>query len=216
MPAPGRTFTVEAGLVTVEVLGTEFDVWRAGERVEVAVLRGTVAVHWLQGSATLSQGQRGTYPPPVEAPQGEETAPRPAPSPRPREAQVSPPEVPADVESLLDAADDARRGGALGTALGHLRRIVHEHPKDPRAPLAAFTMGRIELERGRNEAAARHFAMVRSLGGDALAEHALAREVEAWSAAGKPQRARAKAEVYLKKYPGGPRASQVRRVLEAP
>jgi TolA-binding protein len=93
-----------------------------------------------------------------------------------------------------------------------LHRVVDEHASGPRAPLAAFTIGRIELGRGHSDEAARYFAMARELGGNTLAEHALAREVEAWVAAGRPDKARTSAQQYLKRFPKGARAEQVRQI----
>ena len=47
-----------------------------------------------------------------------------------------------------------------------------------------------------------------------LAQDALAREVEAWSRAGEPARARACAQQYLKSYPSGRRTNSVRHFGE--
>jgi transmembrane sensor len=88
---------------------------------------------------------------------------------------------------------------------------LREHPQDPRAPLAAFTLGRLllnELDRPREAAAAFHEAQVRAPRGQ-FAEDALAREVEAWKQAGESARSRAAAETYLERYPVG---RHVRRV----
>ena len=87
-----------------------------------------------------------------------------------------------------------------------------EHPRDSRAPLAAFTLGRLEQDRGNHRTAARYFAKVRSRGKTSLGEHALAREVEAWSAAGNSAKAKRRAEEYLRRFPKGPRAKQVQRL----
>ncbi len=114
---------------------------------------------------------------------------------------------------MLSAADAARRSGRPERALSILRRVLKEHPRDSRAPLAAFTMGRIELDRRHYKAAARQFAKVRTMGRSSLAEHALAREIEAWKGAGNTAKARARAEEYLRKHPKGPRTTQAERVL---
>jgi len=93
-----------------------------------------------------------------------------------------------------------------------LRKLLREHESDPRAPLAAFTLGRVLLmELGRPREAAAAFAEVRRLSPDgAFAEDALAREVEGWSQAGRTDLARARAGEYLRRYPGGRRAATVR------
>lgn len=214
VPNPDRQFRVDAGLVSVEVLGTEFTVRRDDDEVHVAVLRGSVAVAWPGGRAVLEAGMEGDYPPfPSADPVEPGIAPEPATPPAPVRGRSKKPDAPT-VDTLLDAADDARRHGDTAAALGILRRVVREHPRDARAPLAAFTMGRIEQGRGHHAVAAGHFAKVRTMRKNSLTEHALAREVESWAAAGKHGKAQARAEHYLRKYPAGPHATQVERVLE--
>ena len=62
--------------------------------------------------------------------------------------------------------------------------------------------------------AARAFALAGSLAGGsgALSEDALAREVEAWRAAGDPSKATARAVRYQKLYPSGAHIKQMQRV----
>ena len=114
---------------------------------------------------------------------------------------------------LLLAADVARLSHHPGEAVTHLRRVIDAHPTDPRAPLAAFTLGRVLLEElGQPAQAAAAFARARALGGgSSLAEDALAREVEAWWRAGLTDKARARAEEYLKLYPQGLRVRSVKK-----
>jgi transmembrane sensor len=124
--------------------------------------------------------------------------------------QGPPRDDPAD---LLLAADVARLTRHPAEAVSLLRRVVDRHGQDPRAPLAAFTLGRVLLEElGRPQEAAAAFAQARRLGPSGpLAEDALAREVEAWSRAGVLDRARERATEYLQRYPGGARIRSVRR-----
>ena len=91
-------------------------------------------------------------------------------------------------------ADRARLAGRFEEGASLLERLVREHPGDPRAPLAAFSLGRVLLgELGRPADAARAFARARALAPDGpLADDALAREAEAWARAGDPERARAR------------------------
>ena len=122
-------------------------------------------------------------------------------------------EVADTAEELMLAADAARSSGHPTAALTYLRRVLSEHRDDPRAPLAAFTIGRIELARRRYAAAVEHFELVgREYSGSALAEHALAREVEALIAAGEREKARASAARYLQRYPSGSRVEQIRQL----
>jgi transmembrane sensor len=117
-------------------------------------------------------------------------------------------------EDLLLAADVARLGGHPERAVAFLERVIKGHPFDSRAPLAAFTLGRTLLEQlGQPRQAARAFATARQLDrAGALAQDALAREVEAWSRAGEAEKARERATDYVKRYPDGRRVSAVRRL----
>jgi transmembrane sensor len=114
---------------------------------------------------------------------------------------------------LLLAADVARLSGHPGAALAPLRQVLRVHRGDPRAALAAFTLGRVLLDQLGNPAeAADAFHDARALGaGGPLEEDALAREVEAASRAGDTDRARAAAEEYLRLYPAGRRVRAVRK-----
>ena len=119
-------------------------------------------------------------------------------------------DVPAE---LLLAADVARLSHHPAEAVAPLERVARDHARDPRAPLAAFTLGRVLLdELGRPQQAATAFARSRALASDGpLAPDALAREVEAWSRAGDLPRARQRGEEYLQRYPKGARINSVRR-----
>lgn len=112
---------------------------------------------------------------------------------------------------LLLAADVARLSRHPEEALAPLRRVLEAHAKDPRAPLAAFTLGRVLLDDlGRPKEAAAAFERARSLAPEApLAEDALAREVEALSRAQSPE-AKARAEAFVQRYPSSPRLRAVR------
>jgi hypothetical protein len=143
-------FRVQAGDVTVEVLGTRFVVERWGARTKVSVERGRVRVQFADGARELHAGESGLFPPddPVKA--------------------------------WLDAADRARLAGRPTEAVAPLQHITASYPKDPRAPLAAFTLGRIYLELGNPSDAADAFAHARALSPNGpLAADALAREKKA-------------------------------------
>jgi transmembrane sensor len=116
-------------------------------------------------------------------------------------------------EDLMLAADAARLSGHPAEAIPYLQKLLREHASDARAPLAAFTMGRIQLAQlARPAEAADAFALARRLAPDgALAADALAREVEAAEGAGDAARARARAQEYVSMYPSGRRAEAVRR-----
>ncbi len=115
---------------------------------------------------------------------------------------------------LLLAADVARLGGHPEKAVPPLERVVSAHADDSRAPLAAFTLGRTLLDQlGRPREAAQAFATARRLAPrGALAQDALAREVEGWSRAGEASVAHDRAAEYVKDYPNGRRIAAVKQL----
>lgn len=117
---------------------------------------------------------------------------------------------------LLLLADVARLSHHPADAVAPLERLLRVYEKDPRAPLAAFTLGRVLLdELGRPREAAETFARAQQLDPEGpLYQDALAREVEAWSRAGESERARLRAEEYIRRYPKGRRLRSVRRYGE--
>jgi transmembrane sensor len=122
------------------------------------------------------------------------------------------PQQVGDAEDLLAAADVARLSGHPRAAIPFLERVLVDFRGDARAPVAAFGLGRILLA-SQPAAAAARFEEARALAPrGALAEDALAREVEAWSRAGAASKARAAATEYLRRYPQGSRVSQVKEM----
>ncbi|HEY4105182.1 MAG TPA: FecR domain-containing protein [Polyangiaceae bacterium] len=115
-------------------------------------------------------------------------------------------------EALLLAADTARLAGHARDAVPYLSRVLRDYKGDPRAPLAAFSLGRVLLNSlGRPGEAAGYFEKARVLSREpSLAEDALAREVEALARAGQADAARRKAEDYLRLYPSGQRSNAVK------
>jgi transmembrane sensor len=113
--------------------------------------------------------------------------------------------------ALMDAADAARLSGHAPHAVRYLAQVVSRHRKSPVAPLAAFTLGRVYLDQlGQPHKAAEAFELSRTLApNDALAQDALAREVEALSKGGNAQKAYARAQEYLRRYPNGQRLRAV-------
>src|SRR5206468_2636594 len=120
--------------------------------------------------------------------------------PRPSDDQRADADGPA---ALLAAADAAHAAGRLDEAARLLQGLLDRHAADARAPLAAFTLGRLLLTRLQRPAApALASARARALAPDgALAEDALAREAEAWARAGDGPRARRAAAEYELRFP---------------
>jgi hypothetical protein len=210
-----RLFRVEIRDVAIEVLGTAFRAEALGEGVKVSVERGRVRVQHGREEVELGKDEARFFPPlaatlPVRglAQADDDRRPHPAPA---RPALDRP-------AALLHAADLSRSSGHPVEALGYLQEVVAQFPHDELAPLAAFTMGLLELEQlGRPADAAHSFARaIRLAPRGELAEDALAREVEAWSTAGEKDRARAQATEYLRRYPDGRRAASVRRFADRP
>ena len=207
-------FSVRAGEVTVTVLGTAFSVERVADRVGVAVTRGAVQVDWGAGARRMAAGDDGWFPPLVVSPATRPKKPRWAAAKearsvrhsggrrrtcdgagaggngadRPRAPVRPSPTPPAtDAAKLMADADRARLAGRFEEGAACFERLVREHPDDPRAPLAAFSLGRLLLgELGRPAEAARAFARARALAPDGpLAKDALAREVGGVGAGGR-------------------------------
>jgi hypothetical protein len=202
---PSRTFRVHAGPVTLQVIGTRFLVQRLEDRSRVSVTEGRVLVSWWGGSRELSAGEEGTFPP-------EPVAAAAAPGPGSTSTRRRTPDVGPDV--LFAYADRARKAGKPELAVAHLRTVIDRFPADPHAQVAAFTIGRLLLEslhEPRQAAAAFEKARILAKGAP-LAEDALAREVDAWAAAGEPTQARRRAELYRGLYPNGSRLHAVLRV----
>jgi transmembrane sensor len=126
----------------------------------------------------------------------------------------------ASSEDLFTLADVARLSGHPERARAPLARLLELYPHDPhdaRAPLAAATLGRIELDLGQPNRAARAFERALGLGAPlALEEDLRARLVESWVRAGDLDAARAAGVLYRKRFPEGRRKAEVDRWLASP
>jgi hypothetical protein len=184
--AAGRRTEVRSGRVTVVAYDAEFACAHEEHATHVEVFRGSVLVRAPDGEHALAAGEHFELAEPV----------------------------PERAEDLLNAADVMRMSHHPEQAVPLLQRIVRDHAADPRAPLAAFTLGRVlldELDRPRDAAAA--FADSLRLAPDGpLAEDALAREIEAATRAGDATSARSLAEDYIQRFPHGLKSREVRRL----
>jgi transmembrane sensor len=121
----------------------------------------------------------------------------------------------AHVDELLALADVARLSGHPEEAVVPLTRLMEEHPTDPNASLAAFSLGRVEEALGHEQRAADAYERALGLGlPDALVPDALGRRAEALEDAGEHEHAREAARRYLDRAPDGARAEAM-RALEA-
>ena len=223
---PRRSFSVRTGEVTVSVVGTTFAIEVVADRVGVSVEHGAVEVDWGVGRKRLLANESGWFPPLVMSgqaqgaePEGEEPSSDVSVKPTLSVPSAGPSRAPAfTAQQLLAEVDAARSRNQPERAVELLREILREHPSDPRAPLAAFTLGRMlltELGRPREAAAAFHEVRKKGSAGQ-FAEDALAREVEAWSRAAEPGRARVLAGMYLERYPSGRHARRVKSLSGLP
>ena len=255
VPGGPRRWSIESGLVTVEVLGTSFRVAHRAHEVEVSVSRGTVLVRGPTapgGMQRLHAGDRIVVPfetpttttttAELVAPDGidasranEDVPARPDRAPtRPLPTRTAPEaasvaegstptpiattetnENPTPPDRMRDA-DALRRAGRLDEAVILLGAIVDDPSADDRA-LAAFTLGRLELDRRqRPREAAAAFARAIELGVRApLLEDARARRVEALSRFDHAA-AEAAASDYDTHHPGGRWRDEVHAWSHAP
>lgn len=82
-----------------------------------------------------------------------------------------------DPEELMLLADTARLSGHASEAIEPLERLSRDYPSDPRAPLAAIVLGRVQMQRGDRDAALEAFARAESLGIPAALRDDVARRV---------------------------------------
>jgi transmembrane sensor len=109
------------------------------------------------------------------------------------------------VNDLLALADVARLSGHPAEAVVPLQRILSEFASNAQAPLAAFALGRLELDSlGHARAAVAAFRKALALGiPQGLREDVLARLVESYAKSGDTAGAQRAAQAYLDEFPNG-------------
>lgn len=141
-----RVFRVHSGNVTIEVLGTEFELERDAERTRVAVLRGRVAVSWNGGREELAAGEAGWFPrtrdaeAEAEAPQLGAAADARAPGPAQRGARAA---VRKPRAQAADAWREPAEQGDFDRAYELLRRAPQPSPDDVEELLLAADTARL-------------------------------------------------------------------------
>ncbi len=228
-PHGPRTWVVESGVASIEVVGTIFTVARAEGWAQVDVERGTVIVRGervpdrakrlTRGDSLLVGEQRRAENIAPSSPRAAVEVVAPSrgvePAQRPRSLRVEEPQAEEqDAEALMSLADAARRAGRADEAAALLERAT-ARSGDPAAGVAAFTLGRLELDSLRRpERAVLAFSRALELTlPPRLREEATARLVDAHARAGDAQAARRAAESYLRDYPDGRHADHVRSTL---
>jgi transmembrane sensor len=225
---PQRQFSVRAGTVVVDVVGTEFTLDVQERRTEVSVRAGKVRVSWPGGEVLLEPGARETFPlagtavappAPADSSRAVDAAERFRAHARARDyasayrlLATTPTVVGNGATDLMLAADVARLSGHPADAIPYLERVIREHRGSGQAPLAAFTLGRVLSGMGQAERAMEAFALVSTLSPKSpLGEDALARQTEMAYRGGDRVAARRLAEQYLASYPAGRRRAAVAR-----
>lgn len=252
LPGGPRHWSIECGLATVEVIGTEFVCERVPGRLRVTVVRGVVLlrgervpdrIRRLVAGESLelsdaSTGSRavGSRPPTAENPEGiaqpssnTEMKSRDGSNPPIRNSSARSWQdlarrgrhgeafaiLGADglrreskrlgVNDLLALADVARLSGHPAAAVAPLERILIDFASDAQAPLAAFALGRLELDSmGRPQQAAAALNQALALGiPRSLREDVRARLVEAYARSGHTDAARRAAAAYFDEFPHG-------------
>ena len=142
---------MQAGPVTVQVIGTRFHVRRDGARTRVSVDRGRVLASWWGGSRELGPGEQGTFPPEgvaLDAPVGEALAPRAtAEDEVTHEMKAAESPAPAPATPAPTAAVVTRRAFAAGAAV---------RSAAPMTPEALFALADRARASGRPDAAVAH------------------------------------------------------------
>ncbi|HZO16636.1 MAG TPA: FecR domain-containing protein [Polyangiaceae bacterium] len=213
-PRKERRFEVTVRNVTVTVVGTIFDVGVDGDLVMVSVERGRVRVAHGARVVELGPGEHVTIDagdaPTAALPALEDKREEKRAETSKETAKAPSEKTVTSAAELLHRADQARAAGRYDAAIASLRTLIADHPRDRRVTHALFTIGQIERQRGRHEAAAQAFEQCGSaLQGDAIAEAA-----RSWSAAGRGDRARAAAQRYLAAFPEGVHADRMRTLAE--
>jgi tetratricopeptide (TPR) repeat protein len=226
VPKAGRRFTLFASSVEVRVTGTRFSVELApdGERVEVAVERGSVEVTWPlaaepkrrlaageRWSIDLTPSERPRVETPLKTPEPETEPPAAEPPATTRELVTPDAPVTPGARELFDLGNAARRAGDNAGAAKAYETLLATHPTDARAGLAAFELGRLRMGplgdlRGAVSAFRRAIALAPGAG---FKEDAMARLVEAYAALGERAQCRKARDAYLASYPRGVHAAVV-------
>lgn len=220
---------VEEGKVLVRGAGLPDGVVRlsAGEQVLVPGKPQAVAVasHERAAEPIVPAPRIEIEAPPEPVQPIEPAQPKAAPAPLPAKAVV--PAAMAsktmpDADVLFAIADEARIARDYQRALEALQRVVREYGVDPRAKLAAFTIGRIRDEQFHDlAAAAESYEKALALGlSGSLAEDCYARlmhVLESQVREGRVPRSRLQetAEQYVRRYPKGRYAADALRLSDA-
>lgn len=211
--------TLEAGNVEVycegESVSAELGIGSSGPHLTVTALSGPVTLSYEGKTHTVAPGSPwSTREAEVEPPKAVAPSPPVAAEVEPPVAKlpVAPPVSKKDAEELWKMAQDARFAGDAQEAARSFSRLMTEYPGDSRAGLAAFELGRIQLDSlGDPSGALRafDFALQRGRGGFFVADAAAGRvtALDRMGAQGACEKAR---DSFLTHHAASPQASRVR------
>jgi transmembrane sensor len=230
-PVPGRRFVIRAADVKVMVVGTRFSVSSRAHLeardVSVEVERGIVDVHAGGRVKRLTAGQRWVNTDPVASSEGDERAAVEAtqPTAAARDHSSSPLTLPtangsaaaaespetADARKLLERANRAQRAGDTRASASAYEELLRRYPKDGRAGVAAFELGRLRMDQlGDTAGAISALTRATSSTGGSVREDAMARLVRAYAATGELNQCQRARQDYERRYPEGLHRAEVR------
>ena len=205
-PSRERTFVVWAEDIRIEVMGTQFAVSISEDEVgphsvAVRVREGRVAVTSSRGVDLLTAGEEIRVDLSAGAEPDQEDVLVPAPEKAPRSERPRGPSTSA----LFAAAREAQQAGRLGEAIRRYEELLSRRPRDIRASLAAFELGRIRMDRlGQPRRAALDFRRARSLAPTSpLSDDATARLVQIYDQSGQRKLCRRYRRIYRRSFPDG-------------
>jgi transmembrane sensor len=226
-PGGPRRWVVECGPVSIEVVGTEFEVERAADEVVVSVVRGVVVV---RGAQVPDHVQRLTAGDRLAIPTDQAPSPKAAIPASPGAMELVPAAVPGpaaglaatgssvataspriNTEELIRRVDAARWSGDLVLAKRLLGQAIETAQGGPSGAVAALTLARLTMGNDPAGAAAVLASALRTGMPRGLEEDARARLVEARTRSGDTEGARQAAREYRQRFPQGARGEEVRR-----
>jgi TolA-binding protein len=189
----------------VDVVRGAVEVTRAGEPGR----RLSAGETW---SAVLGEASAArTPPPPAEPPSVPSAAPSAGEPPAGKGTETA--------QQLFDRAQKARAAGRMSEAKSAFALLRTRYPKDPRAPLAAFELARLEMdEKGDAKQASKSLDDVvkQAPAGSPLKEDAEARRIEALDRAGDRAACRAARNEFLSQYKQSVQRARVLRACPVP
>ncbi len=201
---PGAAVTLDATLARLRAHGARFEATVSAEPavLMVLVLEGKVTVE-RQGEAPriVTPGE------PLVVRAADERTPPPGGTSSPSRG-TSPPKTAA---GLLDHAQRLVSKGERKAALTAYRRLVERFSDSPEAKAAVVSLGRLELQQGRSQAALRHFDAYLARSAGPLVEEARYGRIRALRRLGRQEQERRSIEAFLADHPDSLYASRLRK-----